>query len=142
MRNSRFLIAIVVILSAFVSCTKDPSGSDTSLSGIVVSGTWTVHLYSQNSTDLTATYAGYTFEFKTGGALTATKAGTTTSGTWAEVADSGKTKLVISWVGGAIPVALLEIEEDWVLNSKSSSLIELGNTSGSGVVTTLHFMKK
>lgn len=142
MKQSRLIVAVIIALSAFGSCTKDPSGADTSLSGIVVSGTWMIHLYAENSTDLTATYSGYTFEFKSGGALTATKAGTTTSGTWAEVADSGKTKLVLTWVGGAIPVDLLEIEEDWILNSKSSSLIELGNTSGSGVISTLHFMKK
>lgn len=141
MKRISLFVALFVMIVAGISCKKEIAGTDNTLSGIVVSGTWSVHLYSVNGADFTNNYSGYNFQFKAGGAITATKAPTTTSGIWAEVEDSGKTKLVLSWVGGAIPVALLEIEEDWILTSKSSTMIELSNTSGSGVTTILHFQK-
>lgn len=141
MKSITLFLAVFVMILTGISCKKDSSGADNTLSGLVVSGTWSVHLYTDNGADFTNNYSGYSFQFKSGGAMSATKAPTTTSGIWAEVEDSGKTKFILSWVGGAIPVALLEIEEDWVLTSKSSTMIELSNTNGSGVTRVLHFQK-
>lgn len=137
----RKTILLLSFLTAGIisSCTKD-SDSD-SIASIVTQGSWVVHLYTNDAVDETSNYSGYTFTFNSGGIIQATKGSTTYSGLWSEVKDSGKTKFVIVWTGTGIPSALQEIEEDWVVTSKSSTVLELTD-SGSAPFDILHFHRK
>lgn len=134
MRNWSKLLLLLAFPVFMTACSKssDDPGTNESLTSIITQGTWVVHLYKIDGKDETGNYAGYVFTFNTNGSMGAEKAGNNTAGTWSEAADSGKTKLIFTWMGGGIPSELLKIEEDWVLKSKSSTLVELTNTGSSG----------
>ena len=144
MRNWSKLLFVLAFPLLIAACSKsnDNPGSTDSLTSIITKGTWVVHFYKIDGKDETSNYAGYVFTFNINGSLQAEKTGNTTAGTWSETTDSyDKTKLVLTWVGGGIPVELLKIQEEWVLQAKSSSLIELANTGSSGS-SELHLHKQ
>lgn len=127
---------LVVLLAA--ACSKHSSGTDT-VASVITQGTWKVHYYSKDGTESTSTYSAYSFTFKADGSLAATNGVVTTNGTWSEINDSGKIKFVLVFVGGGIPVSLLELQEDWIVDTKSATMIELSKSGGSAKV--LHFQK-
>jgi len=145
MRNWSKLLLIVGFPLFIAACGKsnDDPGSNDTLTTILTQGTWSVHLYLNDGKDETSDYTGYVFTFNSNGSLQAAKTGNnTTSGTWSESTDYyNKTKLTLTWVGGGIPVELLEIQEDWVLKAKSSTIVELTNTGSSGT-SELHLHKQ
>jgi len=144
MRNWSKLLLLLILPLFFAACSKnnDDPGSNATLTSIITQGTWVVHFYQNDGKDETSNYTGYVFTFNTNGSMGAEKAANNTAGTWSESTDSySKTKLVFTWVGGGIPVELLEIEEDWVLKAKSSTLVELTNTGSSGT-SELHLHKQ
>lgn len=133
------LISIVVIA---VSCSKSSGGgSADTIASVITQGSWTIHMYLNETKDETANYSGYVFTFNSNGSVSAVKSGVTTTGTWTEVVDSGKRKFILKWNGGGIPVLLLQIEEDWVLKAKSSTLVELLNQTATNN-DELHFIKQ
>lgn len=140
MKRALLLVSLVVSSLIFNGCDKKSSSTDDTVASVITQGTWKVHFYSVNGKEETSTYSGLTFTFASSGAVTVTNGATTNSGTWSEITDSGKKKLVLTWTGGAIPVLLLEIEEDWIIDAKTATMIELSNTGGSAKV--LHFQKK
>ena len=133
----KFLVLFALpILLAFSSCSKN---NDSSNNPPYTSGTWMIHLFTDSGNDETSDYAGYDFVFASAGTLTATKSGTTTSGTWSTRTDDGVKKMDINLV--TTDANLLDLNNDWVIVSSSSSLLELADdneTSGEVV----HFMKK
>jgi hypothetical protein len=144
MRNWSKLLLLLAFPLFIAACSKsdDPPGTNDTLTTILTQGTWTVHSYKNNGTDETSNYAGYVFTFNTNGSLMAEKTGNNTTGTWTEATDYyGKTTLALTWSGGGIPVELLKFQVDWILKSKSSTLVELTNTGGSGT-SELHLHKQ
>ena len=135
MRNWNKLLLILVFPFIIDACSKsnDNPGTNDTLTSIITQGTWIIHLYLNDGKDETSTFTGYVLTFNSNGSLQASKGGNNTSGTWSETTDYyGKTTLALTWVGGGIPIELLEIQEDWLLKSKSSTLVELTNTGSSG----------
>lgn len=135
-------ILIVTVLLTGISCSKSSGGGTTdTIASIVTQGTWKVHLFLNDTKDETANYSTYTFTFNSNGSMTAVNGGVTTNGTWTETVDSGKTKFVLKWAGGGIPVLLLQIEEDWILKSKSATMIELTDVTATNN-DEIHFQKQ
>ena len=118
----RYLPSFVVI--AFMlfanACTND---TDTAA---ITSG-WKVSNYIHKNEIKTSEYSGYLFDFQSNGVLKATKGSSSFNGTWKEVTDSNRTKLVIDF--GA-PSDLVELSEDWQIVTKTDTSIKLSNTSG------------
>ena len=144
MRNWSKLILILGFPLFIDACSKssDAPGANDTLTTILTQGTWTVHLYLNDGKDETTDFTGYVFTFNSNGSLQAAKTGNNTSGTWSESTDYyNKTKLTLAWVGGGIPIELLEIQEDWMLKAKSSTIVELTNTGSSGT-SELHLHKQ
>lgn len=135
-------ILVVTVLLTGISCSKSSGGgsSTDTIASIVTQGTWKVHLYLNEAKDETANYSVYTFTFNSNGSMTAVNGGVTTTGTWTEALDSGKTKFTLKWNGGGIPVLLLQIEEDWVLKTKSATMIELTDVTATNN-DEIHFQK-
>lgn len=133
----KFLVLFALpVLLAFSSCSKN---NDSSNNPPYTSGTWMIHLFTDSGNDETSDYAGYDFVFASGGTLTATKSGTTTSGTWSTRTDDGVKKMDINLV--TTDANLLDLNNDWVIVSSSSTLLELADDNEvSGEV--VHFMKK
>ena len=135
-------LVVVMTLITGISCSKSSGGGATdTIASIVTQGTWKVHLFLNDTKDETANYSAYTFTFNSNGSMTAANGGVTTNGTWSETVDSGKTKFVLKWAGGGIPVLLLQIEEDWLLKTKSATMIEFTNVSGTNN-DEIHFQKQ
>ena len=128
----------LVLFSILFACStdNDPLAN-------VVEGMWTVHLFTDDGQNKTSNYNGYTFNFNSNGSLTATIQSVATPGTWSKFTDSGREKLELHWMGGGIPVVLLEIEEDWILKSNVNNLMVLTDTSGStGKAKELHLQRR
>lgn len=125
-------------LTSIISCSTDDQTMNNEIPGL-----WVIHFFSDDGQNKTSNYNGYNFNFNTNGSLVATKQSVATPGTWSKFTDSGREKLEILWTGGATPVELLEIEEDWIIKSNSNNLMVLADTSGSsGKVKELHFQKQ
>ena len=69
-----FLFAIVL----FISCKKDSNNINNNISN----GTWRITLFTDSGNDETGDFFGYSFTFGDNGVLTATKAGSSKTGTW------------------------------------------------------------
>lgn len=134
------MLMVAIFFTGF-SCSKSSGGgtSDT-IASVVTSGTWKVHLYMNDTKDETSKYSSYVFTFNSNGSMTAVNGAVTTTGTWTETIDSGKTKFTLKWNGGGIPVLLLQIEEDWQLKTKTATMIELTNVTGVNN-DEIHFQK-
>lgn len=139
--KSVFSLLVVTVLFTGISCSKSSgAGATDTIASIVTQGTWKVHLYLNEAKDETSNYSAYTFTFNSNGSMTAVNGGVTTNGTWTEALDSGKTKFTLKWSGGGIPVLLLQIEEDWILKSKSATMIELTDVTATNN-DEIHFQK-
>ncbi|MBC7849669.1 MAG: hypothetical protein H7Y31_08030 [Chitinophagaceae bacterium] len=137
MKNFKLYLFALAIPLFMIACNKnDDNDPPQSVADAITDGTWRVHYLFNDGTDQSGNYSGYVFKFDTDGSVSAEKAGDNTAGTWSEVLDSGKKKLLITWIGGGIPSLLLEIEEDWVVKSKSTTLIQLTYNNDE-----LHFQK-
>ncbi|KYP15003.1 hypothetical protein [Flavihumibacter sp. CACIAM 22H1] len=140
------LLAVIGSLSLF-SCdrsndddtdpTNTPANSVTNsyLSG----GSWKLSLLTDGGVDETSDYEGYTFEFMADGKMTATRAGTTTNGTWRTQRDDGKNELLIQLV--TTDKDLDELNDDWDIVLSTSSKIELQDDNEASN-EKLHFTKK
>jgi hypothetical protein len=129
MKSKILLIPVLVITLAtmvFVSaCSKDNNSSDVPASvAPILPGNWMIHYYF-NITEQSNKYLAYTFTFNSNGTLVATKTGASYNGTWKEEVDSGKRKLTLDFDASVTESALLELEEDWIVVSSSSTLINL-----------------
>jgi len=125
------IFAVVLLVS---SCKKDDNSNSNSsqpaqLSASVQQGSWKITSYIDNGVDQTNHYTGYEFQFNSNGTITATKAGTTISGTWSDGMDDSVLKLVLNF-GAATP--FLEINDDWHVTQQSAVMIRLQDVSGGG----------
>ena len=136
-RISALFISLLSILFIY-SCSKDNNNNSSTPPAVapVLPGNWMVHYYF-DVTDKTSNYAAYTFTFNSNGTFTATKTGAVNNGTWTDLIDSGKRKFILDFDASVTDSNLLELEEDWIVTSSTSTLIELLNKS-----VVLHFMKK
>ena len=119
MKLFQSFILITLLLGSY-ACTDDSDAAATT------SG-WKISKYVHNNEDKTSDYTGYVFDFQSNGVLSATKASSSYNGTWKEVTDSNRTKLVIAF--GA-PSDLVELSEDWQIVTKTDTSIKLSSTSG------------
>jgi hypothetical protein len=133
MKFLQTLILITLMMGSY-ACTND---SDTAAT---TSG-WKISKYVHHNNDKTSDYSGYVFDFQSNGVLLATKGSSLYTGTWKEVTDSNRTKLIIAF---GSPTDLLELSEDWLIGTKTESSIKLSNTSGNSAnigVDILEFSK-
>lgn len=126
-------------LLLFAACGKDNStpGGNTP-----ATGTWKI-TYFFDKQEKTSNYAGYTFEFKTDGALVAQNGGQTWSGTWSANCDNSADKFCIHFgVPGSVPSVLGELQEDWRIIKMESAFMHFEHISGgNGDTDVVHFTK-
>lgn len=110
-----------------------------SVSGTVTSGTWRVSYFYDNDKEETSDYNGYSFSFNSDKTMSATRNSVTTTGTWNETTDDGLPRLVINL--NTTDDKLIELNDDWVIDSKTSSEIKLKDDNPSRN-EQLHFTKQ
>ena len=128
-------LATIFFLSSNSGCKKEDntlSNQVTTLIQTAQTGTWKVTYYLDNGINETSTYTGYVFQFNTGGTITASKAGTTVSGTWSGGNDDSQVKLYLNF-GTVNPFQ--ELNDDWHVTQQTSTLIRLEDVSGGGSPT-------
>jgi hypothetical protein len=79
------ILALIVFLSVvFFSCKKYvQQQEENELINIVTNGLWHVQLYQQDTTDITNSFSGFNFQFRTDGTVTGTKNSVSITGVWA-----------------------------------------------------------
>lgn len=139
-----FLFGLMVLsVTFFTSCSKDDDSSSsdptTITNQISNSGNWRVALFSEDGVDETSYFNGYTFVFGVGNVVTATQSGSTITGSWVIVQDSGKNKFVMAFPDQG---KFEEISEDWEIILKTDNSINLRHVSGgNGGTDLLNFVK-
>lgn len=119
-------------------CDDSPSGGvGSTLSSIIVDGTWYVSYYFDD-TDETSDYAGYIFTFNANGSSTAQKNAIVINGTWSNYIDSGNEKLELSFTGSTLD----ELEDDWKVTEYSATQIRLKDVSGGNGGTDYLYLSK
>ena len=129
-RISTFCFMLVSLLM-IGSCSKDDANMESP--GAIspdLPGNWMIH-YFFKVTDQTSNYVDYTFTFNSNGSFTATKSGAINNGTWKEEVDSGKRKLILDFEASVTDSALRELEEDWIVVSAGTTLINLEDNGAS-----------
>ena len=124
MKKTALFILMTLSLAAFtISCQKDEDPIQSTNPGPQsLPGNWKVSLYVDNNKDETGNYSNYTFEFSQNGDFIAKTANNEFGGTWSEIMDDNKLKLVISIAGND---DLLELSDDWVIISMNETEIRL-----------------
>jgi len=129
------IAAAIILVITFSSCKKDDNSLSNQVAVLtqnVQQGKWKITYYNDNGTVETSTYSGYEFQFNTNGTITATKTGTTVSGTWSDGHDDSQLKLYLDF-GTVNPFQ--ELSDDWHVTQQSSSIIVLEDVSGGGSPT-------
>jgi hypothetical protein len=118
------ILASVLVISLLVSCQRRNDDMAGDISQTATSGTWKVTLFTDSGNNETADFAGYNFEFQTGGIISATKNGTVKTGSWA--ADNSSNKLIIN-LGPKDNTnkPLGELTDDWKVISLTANEIKL-----------------
>jgi len=115
------------------SNTTGPITQPSTVASVITAGTWAVGTLTQNTEDKANQFSGYSFTFsRTGdaenGTVTATKGGTTISGTWSHAAavtyyGSTSTESMVLTLGASSPFAMLT--KTWNVVSNTASTLTL-----------------
>ncbi|PLW91882.1 MAG: hypothetical protein C0592_13630 [Marinilabiliales bacterium] len=121
------LVLFAFIATSFIiSSCKDDS---TQVSNNIVNGDWRITYYYDKDKDETSDYAGMTFTFNDNGDVAVVSGTLNYSGTWSTGNDDSKEKFYLTF---SSPALLIEISDDWVIDSQSNSKIELSDDSDNG----------
>lgn len=132
--KSLIIAPLLAFLFFNTSCT--PGLDSPSVGNIDTTGTWRVSLFTDNGTNETIDFAGYSFSFNGNGTVSATKSGTTQNGTWSLSAGSGKFNIDLGPKTNANK-PLGELTDDWKIIVTSFSEIKLkdDNTTSTEFLT-------
>lgn len=123
------------------SCGSDDNNSITQealvalVQNTIANGSWDVSLFSENGTNKTEDFNGYTFVFTPSNAIVVTQNSDTFPGLWSLGVDSGKAKFILNFFATNGP--LEEISEDWQIIDASTNRIQLSHVSGGNGTTDL-----
>lgn len=125
--------ALMIYLTCSSSgCKHDDNSavtpSNTTTTTPTTTGKWKVSYYFDKK-DETSDYSGYVFEFNSDRTMTAGNNGVNTTGTWGERTDDGKQKFTIAL--NSTDSKLLELNDDWVIESKTDAEIKLKDDNNS-----------
>jgi hypothetical protein len=120
--------------TAIENVINDCNTINLELSNVIVSGSWHVSYFLDNSIDRTSNYSGYNFTFLTNGTSTVVKNYTSTYGNWNSYIDNGNKILNLSFSGTTID----ELENDWTVIEFTVNNIRLKQIENSG--SDIHYL--
>ena len=122
---------IALFLLLLSSCKKDSVSANVSTT--IQNGSWKISLFNDSGNDETNHFTGYSFNFGSGGAVSASNGSSSVSGSWSTGNDDSQNKLNLNFG---------ELSDDWHIISESSTKIELEDVSGgNGGTDLLTFVK-
>jgi hypothetical protein len=132
----KVISVLVASLIVFAACNKDnnttPAITPSVVSNTVVSGTWKITYFWDTDHEETANYSGYNFTFGPGAVLTASKTGSTITGTWSTGMDDSQTKIILSF---SSPAPFMKLSGDWHVLERTDIKIRLQDFSGGNAGT-------
>ncbi|MFZ7143837.1 MAG: hypothetical protein ACO1G6_00725 [Bacteroidota bacterium] len=137
--KSAFLILMITL--GFSACKKDDNSSNSvaAMNSTLQQGSWRITSFIDSGNNETSHYSNYSFQFGSGGTVSATNSGGTVSGTWSNGNDDSQVKLVLNF-NSIDPFS--ELNEDWHVTQQSSTIIKLEHISGgNGGIDYLTFEK-
>lgn len=139
MKTFQFLPKILLlfaILIGGIACTNGNAEDEESMSQInndMTQGVWIISQFEDSGKDETSDFQGYDFTFSTTGTLTATKGTTTYVGSWSvtdfDVDEDNPGDLDFN-IFFDLSNQFEDLNEDWDINSHTSTKIELFDTGG------------
>ena len=124
--------------TALENAINDCNTSNLELSTVVVSGTWHVSYFLDNSEDKTYEFTGYNFTFSQNGTLLVVKNNTSTNGNWSSYIDNGNNILNLNFTESTFD----ELENDWIVLEFNATNIRLKQSDIGGSDTHyLYFTK-
>ncbi|WP_242015591.1 lipocalin-like domain-containing protein [Robertkochia marina] len=151
-----FMVPLLVLL-LLTSCNNDDDqGENTNSQTIeeiqnnMISGTWSIILYNDSGVDETSDYNDYTFTFNSNGSLLAESSTASYSGTWSvtnssnsnDDNNSSQDEDIDFNIAFSTPDILLELTDDWDVETYSPTRIELFDVSGGDGTTDLLTFQK
>ena len=128
---------IALFLLLLSSCKKDSVSANVSTT--IQNGSWKISLFNDSGNDETNHYTGYSFNFGSGGAVSASNGSSTVSGSWSSGTDDSQNKLNLNFGDNG---NFGDLSDDWHIISESSTKIELEDVSGgNGGTDLLTFVK-
>jgi hypothetical protein len=126
------LLIICLLFTQSCSRSNDDTTNPNSQAQIqnITSGTWRVTLFTDSGNDETSDFASYSFQFNSGGTITATKGSTTKNGTWSITSSSNKYNIDLGAKSDSNK-PLGELTDDWKIISISSTEIKLSDDNAS-----------
>lgn len=144
------LLYLVFLVNVASMCSNDDDNSSSSVNQTTVvntvsSGTWRITLYNDSGIIKTNQFTGYNFTFGPSNVLTATNGTQTYTGVWS-VTDSNSNDDSLDDLDFNIaftaPANFLELTDDWDIQSRTDTKIELIDVSGgNGGTDYLNFEK-
>ena len=144
------ILLCIFMLNVASMCSSDDNNSSSNVAQTQViatasSGTWRVTLYNDSGTVKTSNFTGYNFTFAASNVLTASNGTNTYAGTWS-VSDSNSNDDTIDDLNFNIafgaPANFADLTDDWHIQSRTDTKIELIDVSGgSGGTDYLTFEK-
>lgn len=132
------ILAAFFMLNVASMCSNDDNASNTNtvqnqVVNTATSGTWRITYYNDSGTVKTPQYNGYNFTFGTSNVLTASNGSNTYTGTWS-VTDSNSSDDSINDLHFNVlftsPVNFADLSDDWDIQSRTDTKIELIDVSG------------
>lgn len=111
----------------------------------ITDGTWKITLYNDSGDDNTLAFSGYNFTFDSGNVLTASNGSNIYTGSWS-LTDSNSNDDTLNDLHFNIaftsPAGFTDLTDDWHIQSRTSTKIELIDVSGgNGGIDYLTFEK-
>ena len=133
-----FLAAVIpLVISLFSSCKKDSVSANVSTT--IQNGSWKISLFNDSGNDETNHFTGYSFNFGSGGAVSASNGSSSVSGSWSTGTDDSQNKLNLNFGDNG---NFGDLSDDWHIISESTTKIELEDVSGgNGGTDLLTFVK-
>jgi hypothetical protein len=129
-------------LVIFSSCAKTDTtvSSPASTSSIIVQSNWRVTYFSDNGTDHTSDYDGFTFLFNAGGSVAAYNPLLSVNGTWSSYNDDSRDNLLLNFPNTLAVIAALN--HDWHIIEKTNTKLRMQSLSGGPGVTSYLTLEK
>lgn len=133
-----FQTSLIALFLLFLpSCKKDSVSANVSTT--IQNGSWKISLFNDSGNDETNHFTGYSFNFGSGGAVSASNGYSSVSGSWSTGNDDSQNKLNLNFGDNG---NFGELSDDWHIISESSTKIELEDVSGgNGGTDLLTFVK-
>lgn len=130
------ILALLFLLNVASMCSNDDAvtnAQQTNVISTVSNGTWRITYYSDSGTVKTNQFTGFNFTFGNSNVLTATNGSLNYSGTWS-VTDSNSNDDTLSDLDFNIlfnaPATFADLSDDWDIQSRTNTKIELIDVSG------------